>query len=349
VTSVFGRCVLVFWLPLNLLACGGESVDGTAPDQGMEFVVVYSSIDEARMAPLYRAFTEETGIRIQQVTADDDKLLQLMLDKTQAPVADFYITDSAARLWRASDIGVLRPTHADDLNASIPAHLRDPENQWFGLAVKANVLVFNSTIATAEEFAGYESLANPAWRGQVCMSSSALPDNNALIALLIDRHQKRGQNHQAELIVRQLMANLALPVLSDSQALFAAIESGRCTVGIASLDASVQRQAAGPGSKLGIAAPTLANGGTQVDIVGAGVTRHAGNAAAAVRLLRWLAGHKAQETIADSLLALPVVPAVAAPQRLRVWQELQQSETNVAQFGLLHQDAIDLAARARYP
>ncbi len=344
-TRVFGRCVLVFWLPLNLVACGGESVDGTAPDQGKEFVVVYSSIDEVRMAPLYRAFTEETGIRVQQVTADDDKLLQLMLDKTQGPVADFYITDSAARLWRASDIGVLRPTHADDLNASIPSHLRDPENQWFGIAVKANVLVFNSTIATAEEFAGYESLANPAWRGQVCMSSSALPDNNALIALLIDRHQTR----QAELLVRQLVANLALPVFRDPQAMFAAIESGRCTAGIASLDASVQRQAAGPGSKLGIAAPTLANGGTQVDIVGAGVTRHAGNAAAAVRLLRWLAGHKAQEIIAESLLALPVVPAVAAPQRLRVWQELQQSETNVAQFGLLHQEAIDLAARARYP
>ena len=183
----------------------------------------------------------------------------------------------------------------------------------------------------------------------VCMSSSALQENNALIALLIDRHQNRGQNRQAELIVRQLMLNLALPVFRDSQAMFAAIESGRCTVGIASLEAAVQRVSAEPGSQLGITTPNLANGGTLVDIVGAGVTRHAGNAAAAAQLIRWLAGHKAQTAIAETLLALPAVPTVAAPQRLRGWQYLQQSETNVAQLGLLHQEAIDLAERARYP
>ena len=151
-TGLLRRTVFVSWLSLNLAACGGESANKIEAGQGKEFVIVYSAIDEARMAPLYRAFTEETGIRIQQVTADDDRLLQLMLDKTQASAGDVYISGSAARLWRASDAGVLRPTHADDLNASIPAHLRDPDNQWFGIAVKANVLVFNSTIATAAEF-----------------------------------------------------------------------------------------------------------------------------------------------------------------------------------------------------
>jgi iron(III) transport system substrate-binding protein len=349
VTGALGRWVLVSWLSLTLVACGRGSVDEIAPDPAQEVVVIYSSIDEAGLVPLYRAFTEETGIRIQQVTADDDRLLQLMLDKAQTQAADLYIAGSAARLWRASDTGVLRPTHAVDLHAALPAHLRDPANEWFGLAVKANVLVFNSTIATADEFGRYESLADAELRGQVCMSSSTLPENNALIALLIDRHQKGHQNRQAELIVRQMLANLALPVFRDSQAMFAAIESGRCAVGIAGLDAAVQRRAAGAGSPLGIATPTLANGGTQVDIVGAGVTRHAGHAAAAVRLLRWLAGHKAQRMIAELLLALPAVPAVEAPQRLRDWQNLQHSETNVGQLGLLHQEAIDLAERARYP
>lgn len=344
-TGDLRRWIPVFWVALNLVACGEESANETVPDQDKEFVVVYSRIDEARTASLYRAFTEETGIRIQQVTADDDRLVQLMLDKTRAPVADLYIAGSASRLWRASDEGVLRPTHADDLDSAIPAHLRDPENEWFAIAVKANVLVFNSTIVTPDAFNGYESLAEPAWRGQVCMSSSSLPDNNALLALLIQRHGKR----QAEMIVRQMMANLALPVFGDPQALFAAIESGRCTIGIGSLEAAVQRVAAEPGSQLGIGTPSLANGGTQVDIVGAGVTRHAGNVAAALRLMRWLATPKAQGIIAESLSLLPAVPGIAVPQRLKVWQELQQSETGVVNLGLLHQEAVDLAERARYP
>jgi iron(III) transport system substrate-binding protein len=332
-------------LSLHLVACNRESAVEALPDQGHEYVLVYSSIDYAQMAPLYRAFTEETGIRIQQLTADDDKLMQQMLETTRVPTADLYIATSASRLWRASDAGVLRPTHADDLNAAIPAYLRDPENQWFGVVVNANVLVFNSTIAAAEELGGYEALADPAWRGRVCMSSSALPENAALIAFLIDRHQ----NRQAELIVRQLMANLALPVFRDPQTMFAAVESGRCAVGIASLAAAAQRLAAEPGSKLGVATPTLANGGTQVDIIGAGVTRHAGKAAEAAQLLRWLASHKAQAIMAESLLALPAVPAITVPQRLKAWRGLQPSETSVAQLGLLHQEAIDLAERARYP
>ncbi|MCI0517355.1 MAG: extracellular solute-binding protein, partial [Woeseiaceae bacterium] len=176
------------WLLLGLVACSKDPAHGILPAQGREFVVVYSSIDESRTAPVYRAFTAETGIRIQQVTADDDRLLQMMLDKTQAPAADFYLAAGAALLWRAADAGVLRPTHADDLNAAIPPHLRDPENQWFGLAVNANVMVFNAAAVTANEIVGYEALADPAWRGQLCLSSSALPENNALIALLIERH-----------------------------------------------------------------------------------------------------------------------------------------------------------------
>lgn len=331
------------WLLLGLAACSKDPAQGTLPAQGREFVVVYSSIDESRIAPVYRAFTAETGIRIHQVTADDDRLLQMMLDKTQEPAADFYIATGAARLWRAADAGVLRPTHADDLNAAIPPHLRDPEYQWFGLAVMANVLVFDSAAVTAEEIPGYEAFADPAWHGQLCLSSSALPENNSLIALLIERHGLR----QAELLVRQLIANLALPVFDDPQALLAAIESGRCTAGIANLEAALARPAASPGSGLGIAGP--ANDGTQVDVTGAGVTRHAGNATAAVRLLRWLSGTEAQAIIADSLSRLPAVPTVVAPQHYVAWQGLAHDGTNVARLGMLHQDAADLAERARYP
>lgn len=339
IRRVIGTCLLVL-----LVACNDRAAVDTPAQPGNRFVVVYSPIDEARTAALYRAFTAETGIRVQQVSADKSRLLQLMLDKTQAPAADLFMATGVSQLWRAADQGVLRPTHADELTAAIPARLRDPENQWFGFAVLANVIVFNRSLARPEEFVSYESLAEPAWRGRICMTSSSQPDNSALIALLIQRHGHR----QAELVVRQLVANLALPPLTDPQALLAAIESGRCPVGIVTLEAAVNRMAVDPGSKLGVATPTLESGATQVDIVGAGVTRHAGNATDAISLIRWLAKPLAQGLIAESFTALPAVRDAAVPQRLRPWQDLKQSDTGVFHLGLLHQDAIDLAERAKY-
>jgi iron(III) transport system substrate-binding protein len=197
-----------------------------------------------------------------------------MLDRSRAPAADLYMAAGVSRLWRAADKGVLRPTHADDLIAVIPARLRDPENQWFGMAVMANVIVFSPSVVTPDEFGSYESLAEPRWRGQLCMTSSSLPDNNALIALMIHRHGHR----QAELIVRQLLANFALPALRDPQALFAAMESAVCTVGIVSLAAAADSMAGNSASKSGIATPTLGHGGTQVDIAGCRGCRSAATA-----------------------------------------------------------------------
>ncbi len=343
-TGTACRRIGAIWLSVFLVACDARQSGEKVPEQRNRFVVVYTSIDETRAAALYRTFAAETGIRVQHVTADEDGLLQLMLDKTQAPAADLYMAAGVSRLWRAADKGALRPTHAEDLIAAIPARLRDPENQWFGIAVMANVIVFSPSVVAPDELGSYESLAEPRWRGQLCMTSSSLPDNNALIAHLIHRHGHR----QAELIVRQLAANLALPALNDPRALFAAMESGRCSVGIVSLAAAANGMAASSAAKPGIATPTLENGGTMVDIIGAGVSRHARNAADAVIFVQWLAGPVAQSIIAESLAALPAVRGAEVPRQLEAWAGLQQSETGVSHLGLLHQDAIDLAERARY-
>ena len=340
--AIRGRLAMALLL-LACTACSKDPGNGIERAPAREFVVVYSSIDESRTAPAYQAFTAATGIRIQQVTADDDRLLQMMLDKAHAPAADLYLAAGAATLWNASDAGVLRPTHADELYAAIPPQLRDPENQWFGLADNAHVLVFDPRVLTADRIPGYEMLADTAWRGLVCLSSSTSPGNTALIALLIERHGLR----QAEVLVRQFMSNLAVPVFRDPQALLAAVESGRCSIGISSLEAALQRTATGTAQELGIAAP--AHGGVLVDVVGGGVTRHAGNAAGAQRLLQWLAGPAGQAILADSLPALPAAQDVTAPPRYAAWQDLRHGEINVARFGMRHREAIDLAERARYP
>jgi iron(III) transport system substrate-binding protein len=329
---------------LVLVACGDRSGGNGVAEKPGEYVVVYTSVDEQQMLPVYRAFTSDSGIRIQQVSADDAALLQWILDKRRTPVADIYLAAGASRLWRATDADVFRPTHVDALREAIPGHLRDPDNQWFGLAVSANVIVFNTGLAGAAAPGTYESLADEAWKGRICLTTSIRVENIGFVASLIERHGTRA----AELLVRQLIANLALPVFDDTDPLLAAVESGQCHAGIAPLDVAAAYLSANAGTKLGVLTPAATNGGTQVDILAAGVTRHSGNPAGAARFLTWLATGDAQRILAESRAALPAVPGAEVPAQLASWRDLSQSATGVFRLGRLSQEAIDLAERARY-
>jgi iron(III) transport system substrate-binding protein len=327
-----------------VVACSDDSDNQATAVGTRELVTVYSSLDEAQTAPLFRAYEKSTGDRVQQVTADDDRLLEMMLDKRRAPAADLYIANGAALLGRAVQRGIFRPTYADELDATVPSRLRDPENLWFGIALTANVLVVNGSLLKTDEPGSYESLAEDKWAGGICLSSSTLLENIAFIAWLIERHGQR----DAELIVRRILANLAMPLFDDVPSLVAAVGLGQCDVGIAALDAVLAQQLGGAVAPVRVVLPPAASGGTQIDVVAAGVTRHAGNPDGARKLLLWLVSDAGQRLVADSKLALPASPTVGMPGRVSASGSLEQSTVEVFRLAQLSENAFDLAERARY-
>jgi iron(III) transport system substrate-binding protein len=333
-------------LTLMLAACSQTHDERNETDDKVEYVVVYTSMDQSRTAPVFQAFTAESGVRIQQVSADNDRLLELIPDKTHKPAADLFMADGVAALWRAADKDLFRPTYSADLDAAIPADLRDPDARWAGLALRAKALIVHSPSVAGDAYpVAYESLAEPQWRGRVCLSSSSQAENIALIALLIERHGTR----DAELIVRRLVANLALPVFDAAQSMITAFESGRCGAGIAGLDAVIGEGSDIASAQIRVVTPLASGGGTLVDIIGAGVTRHAANPEGARRLLFWLASPAGQSVLSEHCSSLPVNASVAAPRQLRVWSSLDRAGISVFRLGVLNQDAIDLAERAHYP
>ncbi|MDH4046793.1 MAG: extracellular solute-binding protein [Gammaproteobacteria bacterium] len=338
------RLLCIAALSAIVAACGGSADDAGNVEQRPQFVVVYTALEEPLLAPVYKAFTDESGIRVQQVTADNGRLLQMMQEK-HSPPADLFLADGAAVLWRMAEIDVFRPTHAEDLQKAVPARLRDPEFLWSGLALKASVLVVNSSLGGNAGPKTYESLGDPQWKGRVCLSSSSFAENVGWVSLLIDRYGVR----QSELNVRRLVANLALPVFDDSRSLIEAVQSARCDAGIVSLGVAYRQLSEGAVSGASIVAPAAVDGGTLVDVVGAGVARHAGNPETARRLLLWLVGNDGQRMLAERLDALPAATSAQAPARAGFPVRVEQSDISVFRLGALNQDALDLSERARYP
>jgi iron(III) transport system substrate-binding protein len=153
---------------------------------------------------------------------------------------------------------------------------------------------------------------------------------------------------QAELIVRGWLANLALPVLTDDAEVLQAIEDGRCGIGMVNSDQAAGLERLHPGTPVALFWPPAAAGGAYVDILGAGVSRHAADPLGAVRLLEWLASAPAQVRLARQILAYPATPEVPADHSLAAWSSLPISPVNIANAGLHLEDAVKLMQRAGY-
>ena len=108
-----------------------------------EEVNVYSAREEQLIKPLLDAFSQDTGIKVNLVTGDDDPLLERLKREGANSPADLLIMADAGRLYRAVENGNLQPVQSATLNQSIPANLRDPGNRWFGLTSRARVIFYN--------------------------------------------------------------------------------------------------------------------------------------------------------------------------------------------------------------
>ncbi len=262
--------------------------------------------------------------------------------------ADVLLTVDAGNLWQAAEEGLLRPIRSKTLEANVPAHLRDPDSEWFGLSVRARTLVYNPAKVKPGELSTYEDLASPKWKGRLCLRTSEKVYNQSLVAMMIYEY---GED-KTESMVRGWVANLATSPFPDDTKAMEAVAAGQCDVTLVNTYYFGRLMEKNPKLPLAIFWPnqTLNNksAGVHVNISGAGVTRHAKNPAGAQRLIEWLSSEKAQNLFADVNLEYPVNPRVKADANVAAWGGFKQNLVNVKEAGSLQAKAVKLMDRAGY-
>ncbi|MHB8823803.1 MAG: extracellular solute-binding protein, partial [Thiobacillus sp.] len=153
-----------------------------------EEVVVYSARNEQLIKPLFDAYTRDTGVAIKFITDKEGPLMARLKAEGKNTPADVLLTVDAGNLWQASEEGLLRPIQSKTLRANVPAHLRDPDNEWFGLSVRARTIVYNPNKVRPTELSTYEDLANPKWKGRLCLRTSKKVYNQSLVAMMITEY-----------------------------------------------------------------------------------------------------------------------------------------------------------------
>ncbi|MBS0424516.1 MAG: Fe(3+) ABC transporter substrate-binding protein [Proteobacteria bacterium] len=309
-----------------------------------EEVVVYSARIEQLIKPMFDAFTKETGIKVKYVTDNEGALLARLEAEGKNTPADMLITADAGNLWAAAQAGLLKPVKSAVLESNIPAHLRDPNNEWFGLSIRARTLIYNTKKVKPADLSTYEDLADPKWNKRLCLRTSKKVYNQSLVAMMIAEHGEA----EAEKIVKGWVANLAVDPLSDDTRALEFVAAGKCDVTLVNTYYYGRLMKKDPNLPLAIFWPNQSTSGVHVNISGAGVTRHARHEQAAVKLLEFLSSDKAQNLFADVNMEYPVNPKISADPFVAAWGGFKQNPINLVKAGELQTTAVKLMDRAGY-
>ena len=301
-----------------------------------QVVNVYSSRHYQTDEALYSGFTKLTGIKINRIEAGEDALIARIRNEGARSPGDVFITVDAGRLWRAQELGLFQPVRSPLLESRIPPSFREPDGHWFGFSMRARVLAYDKARVQPAELRSYEGLADPKWKGRICVRSSTNIYNLSLMGALIDRLGEAKAQEWANAV----RANMARAPKGGDTDQLKAVAAGECDVAIsnhyyyARLARSSKPDDKAVAEKLGIAFPSLGGSGTHVNISGAGVLKHAPHREAAVKFLEYLSSDEAQRYFADGNNEWPVVPSARVSNPvLSELGEFQYDPINVAVLG----------------
>jgi iron(III) transport system substrate-binding protein len=298
---------------------------------------------------LYGNFADLSGVKINRIDAEPDPLLERLRAEGDKSPCDVLITTDAGRIERARQLGLLQPVTSEVLAKAVPAHLRDPDNSWFGFSVRARVIVYSKErVPAANAPQNYEDLADAKWKGKLLVRPSGHIYNQSLVGSLLaaDGPEK------VEAWAKGVAANLARPPRGGDTDQIKAVAAGEGDLALVNtyyfvnLMRSKKPEDREVAAKCAVMFPNQSNRGTHVNISGGAVAKHAPNKAAAVRFLEYLVSPQAQRYFAEGNSEFPVVAGVELSPELKSLGSFKQDQLNARVFAQNNAEALKLMDRA---
>ena len=308
---------------------------------------VYSHRQPELIQPLVDAFTAETGITVNVAFVDKGMAERLVAEGDRSP-ADLVLTVDIARLTQVVEAGVTQPVQSDVLEANIPATLRDDADHWFGLTSRARIVYASKDRVAEGEITTYEDLADPKWKGRICVRSGTNDYNVALMAGVIAHHGEEA----AKTWLEGVKANLARKPDGGDRDQVKAIAAGECDIAIGNtyyigqmLNDPEQKEAA---ESVRIEFPVFEGDGVHVNISGVAMTKAAPNRENALKFMEWLSGDVAQKIYAETNHEYPVKPGVERSPLVQGWGEFTQDSKSLTELAALRPAALKLIEEVNF-
>ena len=319
-------------------------------DKKHEEVNVYTHRHYAVDRKIFRQFFRETGIYVNVIDDDADKLMVRLEKEGKNSPCDVFMTVDAGRLVRAKEKGLLQPIDDDKILNMVPANLRDDQGYWLAQTVRARVIVYSRERVRPNQLSTYEDLADAKWKGKLTVRSSDNIYNQSLLASLIAHNGSDAAGDWAAGIV----SNLAVEPRGNDKDQVKAIAAGEADVSfvntyylgqmIESADAG-ERDAV---SKIGVFFPNQEGRGAHINISGAGIARYAPHKTNAQKLIEFMLRDDIQEMFAEANNEFPARKGVSVKPVLKEWLNFKTDTLSLQKLGELNRETLILFNAANW-
>ena len=321
---------------LLLISCANENKT--------EELTIYTSRQPQLLEPIIEDFYDDTGIKVNLLSGNAQELMERIDIEGNDSMADIFMTVDAGVLWQAAERDIFYKVDSEILERNVPSYLKDPENKWFGLSKRARTIVFSSDQFASDDFSTYEDLADPKWKGKLCLRTSKKVYNRSLIASMIDEYGF----DQAKEVVSGWISNLATEVFSNDTNALKAVSSGQCGMTIVNTYYLARLLDDPQYDNLNLFWANQNDRGVHVNISGAGIVKTSKNKENAISLLEYLSSDRAQNFYASANKEYPVLIGAKVHESIQEWGDFNEDNINVSKLGSLQKQAVLLAQEVGY-
>ncbi len=306
-------------------------------------VNIYSYRQPYLIEPLLKEFSDETGIKANVIFAEKGLIERIEAEGRNSP-ADVLLTTDIGNLSQAAASGIAQPIESKAVTDAVPPNYRGENNEWIGLTRRARV-VYASKDRVEDDTLTYEDLADPKWRGRICIRSGQHSYNVALIASMIAHHGEE----KTEEWLRGVKANLARKPAGNDRLQVKGVYAGECDIAIGNTyymgkmltdeDHPEQKEWA---NSVNMLFPNTDGRGTHVNVSGAIVAKNAPNKENAVKLVEFLASDKGQEMYAEVNSEYPVKAGVPWSKLVQSWGTFKSDPISLNEIAARRKAASEL-------
>lgn len=306
-------------------------------------VNIYSYRQPYLIEPLLEEFSAETGIKTNVIFASKGLIERIQAEGRNSP-ADLLLTTDIGNLSQAVTSGISQPVTSATIDETIPASYRGTDDEWIGLTRRARV-VYASKDRVEQDSITYEELADPKWRGKICIRSGQHAYNVALVASMIAHLGPE----ETETWLRGVKSNLARKPAGNDRLQVKGVYAGECDLAIGNtyymgkmLTDEKHPEQKEWAESVKMLFPNTDGRGTHVNVSGVVLAKNAPNKDNALKLIEFLASDTGQNMYAEVNHEYPTKDGVPWSDLVQSWGTFKADPISLNEIAALRKAASEM-------
>lgn len=307
-------------------------------------LTVYTDRPTARVEIAAKKFTDTTGESVTIVELGYGALLKKLQEEGASSPADVIFVKDMVYLAELAKDGYFQAMPADLARGAVVDQLRDPQNLWSAVSMRARTIVYGAGRVEPSELSTYEALGDAKWTGRLCLRTGNGSYNEALIGSFVAQHGYAG----AKAVVESWVKNLATTPFPNDIAVIEAIANGVCDVGVVNSYYLGMTLAKAPNLPVSIFFANQEERGTHVNGSGVGVASTSKQPELAAKFIEALYDDEVQLALSGAHFEYPAKRGLEPNTLIKDWGTFKIDSRSWSESGAKAPEARQIVKETGY-